>query len=359
MLIKRIKASGFRNYQTLDVTFEKGINSLYGPNGSGKTNIVEAIDYLTIGKSFRADSDIELINFDSEFTKLEVEYYKQKDCEIKVVVSKEGKKIFNNGIELKKLSELPGNLIDVVFTPKDVLLFKDSPLVRRKLIDITLSSIDKKYLYELGMYKSLLKERNAILKDDLFDETYLDIITEKMITSQHYIHCKRKELLDQINELINKTYKRLDDEQSEIQIKYQTFVDEKEFDQFKKKALKKYNLSKETDMKRKTTSEGIHREDFKTYLNGHEIDLYGSQGQNRITCLALKLSIYEIIKKAIDDDPILILDDVLSELDENHQVKLIEYLKQVEQTFITCTETNTELKKYSTYEIVDNAVIRR
>ena len=292
MHVKSIKASGFRNYKEVNISFEKGINSLFGKNGSGKTNIVEAIDFLTIGKSFRADSDQELINFDSEYSKIEIEYFKEKNSEIKVIISNNGKKIFNNGIELRKLSELPGNLVDVIFTPKDVLLFKDSPLTRRKLIDVTLSSIDRKYLNELALYKNLLKERNAILKNESFDDMYLQIITEKMIDSQFYIYSKRKELLSRLNDLVNETYKKLDDEKNEIKIKYQMFTDENEIEQYREKALSRYLLTKETDIKRKTTSEGIHHEDFKTYLNGREIDLYGSQGQNRITCLARKFSIY-------------------------------------------------------------------
>jgi len=359
MRIKKIDITDFRNYQNTEIEFEKGINTLYGRNGSGKTNIVEAIDYLTLGKSFRADSDLELVRFEQEFAKLEVDYKKEKDSEIKVVISKQGKKFFNNGIELKKLSELSGNIIDVLFTPKDALLFKDSPSVRRKLIDITIASIDKRYLKDLSLYKNLLKERNAALKEERVDQTYLDVVTEKMIEPQFYVFKKRNELFEKINKLINEIYKKIDDEQNEVRIDYQSFVNEQEEIEFKKKALKKYQTSKENDMKRKSTNEGIHHEDFKTYLNGHEIDLYGSQGQNRLSCLALKLSIYEIIKSEIKDDPILILDDVLSELDEIHQTKLIDYLSKVEQTFITSAELNEELKKFATFEIINNAVARR
>lgn len=359
MRVTKIEASGIRNYKSLNILFEKGINVLYGLNGSGKTNIVEIIDYATIGKSFRADSDLELIEFEEEFAKVEIEYQKIKRNLIKMIIYKEGKRISKNDIELKKLSELPGNLIDIMFTPQDVFLFKTSPSVRRKLIDVTLSSIDKKYLEELSLYKKMLKERNSILKSDLFDENYLQIITEKMIESEFYIFSKRNELIERLNKLINDIYKRLDEEKNKIVFKYNSFINEKNCERYKEKALGKYTLSKEADIKRKTTNEGIHREDIDTFLNEREIELYGSQGQNRLVCLALKFSLYEIIKKKIGEDPILILDDVLSELDENHQEKLINYLEDVEQTFITCTELNEKLKKYSTYEIVDGTVIRR
>jgi len=359
MRIKKITITDFRNYQNTEIEFDKGINSLYGRNGSGKTNIVEAIDYLTIGKSFRADNDIELVRFDQEFARIEVQYFKEKDSDIKVVISKDGKRFFLNGIELKKLSELSGNLIDVLFTPKDALLFKDTPSVRRRLIDVTIASIDKNYLKQLAVYKALLKERNAALKEENVDQTYIEIVTQKMIEPQYYISSKRHELFSKINALINQIYKKIDDEENEIRIDYQAFVSLDDMEKYQQTALRKYKASKENDMRRKSTNEGIHHEDFKTYLNGHEIDLYGSQGQNRLSCLALKLFIYEIIKDAIKEDPILILDDVLSELDENHQIKLINYLANVEQTFITTAEMNETLEKYKTFEILNDAVARR
>lgn len=359
MLISEFKARGLRNYQSINISFQKGLNILYGPNGSGKTNIVEAIDYFTIGKSFKAESDLELINFNEEFAKVQIELIKSKKEELEFVISKTSKKILLNGNEIKRLSELPGNLIDVVFVPKDVLLFKTSPLIRRKLIDLTISSIDKKYLNELSTYKTLLKERNAMLKNELFDETYLQIITDKMIDSSFYVFKKRNEFFNKVNSLINETYKKLDDEKMSIKISYDAFINENDYKTFKGKAKKRYEESKESDFKKKSTNEGIHKEDFKTLLNEHEIDLYGSQGQNRIVCLALKLSIYEIIKESVHEDPILILDDVLSELDDNHQENLLKCLENIEQVFITCTELNDRLKKYYTYEVKDNTVIRR
>lgn len=359
MRITKIKASGIRNYQTLDISFEKGINTLYGRNGSGKTNIVEIIDYATIGKSFKAASDEELIKFDEEFAKIEIEYNRKEKNEIKIILHDEGKKIFKNEIELKKLSLLPGNLIDILFTPQDVLLFKDSPSVRRRLIDIILSSVDKQYLIELSNYKRLLKDRNTVLKGELFDEEYLQIVTKQMVEAEFYIYSKRKKLIEKINSLITDIYRKLDEDVSSVFIAYNSYVDENEKEKYVSEALKKYQEAKETDLKRNSTTNGIHREDIKTFLNEHEIDLFGSQGQNRIACLALKFSLYEIVKEEIDEDPILILDDVLSELDKIHQEKLIKYLENVEQTFITCTELNDQLKKYSTYEIVDGTVIRR
>ncbi len=359
MFLTKINASNFRNYSSLDISFQKGINVLYGLNGSGKTNIVEAIDYLKIGKSFKTNSYTELIKFNEDFSKINIYLQKEKLHELNAIISNEGRKIFHNGIELTKLSELTGILIDVVFTPEDVLLFKDSPLNRRKLLDITLSSLDKKYLQNLKDYSRILKERNELLKNEDIDDTYLEVITEKMIDYEFYIYLKRDELIKKLNSLINEVYKQVDDQNSQVELSYKSFVNESNFETYKNKAMKIYRDTKQIDIKRKLTNEGITRDDFKTFLDGREISLYGSQGQNRLTCLALKLSIYEIIKKEIGENPILILDDVLSELDENHQNKLIAYLENVEQTFITCTEVNEKLNKYSTYQIVDDAVIRR
>lgn len=357
MKVNVLKLTSFRNYQDICIEFEEGINLIYGNNAVGKTNIIEAIDYLSIGRSFRADEDKEMIKFDNEYAKIELNYFREKNNEIKSIISKEGKRFYYNDIELKKLSELSGKIVDVLFTPQDVNIFKDSPNVRRKLLDKTISMMDPMYLKNLAFYRNLLKERNALLKDNQVDEIYLEVLNEKMLDPQFYIFKKRKEILKSLSNSIDKCYQMIDENKNKLTVEYNSFIDEDDEWEYKKKSLARYKELKETDLRRKSTNGGIHHEDFKTLLNGREIDLYGSQGQNRISSLALKIAIFEIIKESISEEPILILDDVLSELDQNKEEKLIKLISNYKQVFITTTERK-EIANCHMYH-VDNGSIRK
>lgn len=359
MKVNKVKLINFRNYENSEIEFEKGINVITGQNGSGKTNIVESIDFLTIGKSFKTNEDKELIRFKEDFARVELEILKKEKMTLKGVISKENKKISYNDIELKKLSELSGKLLTILFTPEDVLFFKDSPNIRRRFIDLNLSSIFPEYLKELAYYKNLLKERNALLKNDDVDKIYLDIITEKMIKPQYKITSYRIKLIESLNKVLSKNYKKIDDEEVELKLHYQTSLKENNFDTFKEKLMLCYKNDFEQDVRRKYTSTGIHHDDIKMYRNGREIDLYGSQGQNRLAVLSLKLSMREIIKENLLEEPIVILDDVLSELDGNHQNKLLLYLREFEQVFITCAKEEINLENTTIYVVDQNRITRR
>ena len=360
MKINKVTLTNFRNYESVEVFFEKGVNIILGDNGVGKTNLIEAIDYLTLGKSFKTNDELELIRFNQEFAKVEIELDRNGKKTLKAIISKEGKKISYNDIELKKLSELSGKMVDVIFVPEDVLFFKGSPNERRRFLDINLSSLNSSYLNDLSIYKKLLKERNAILKEEQVDKTYISIIDRKMVEIQYRIVTHRNEIVKKLNEVINDKFQSLDNSSNKLKLVYLTEVNKtEEKEKFAETLLTRYLDEFETDVKRKSTSIGIHRDNLLMYLNGREIGAYGSQGQNRLAMLALKLSMFEILKKELNEEPIVILDDVLSELDDYHQQNLIKELTKIEQVFITCAKEEFKFENCSTYVVTKNSVIRR
>lgn len=360
MKITKLKLTNFRNYEKVEIEFQKGVNIIVGDNGVGKTNLVESIDYLTLGKSFKTNDETEMIRFNQEFARIELDFCEKEKNNITSIISKQGKRILYNDIDLKRLSELSGKLVDVLFVPEDVSFFRDSPNNRRRFLDINISSLNSKYLNDLSLYKKLLKERNAILKEEFVDKNYVDVITSQMVETQYQIVTHRKEMVRKLNELVNRKYQNLDSCSNNVKLAYLTETKETSSkEEFVRMMLKKYKDEFETDVKRKNTSIGIHRDNLLMYLNGREIGVYGSQGQNRLGALALKLSMFEILKDELNEEPIVILDDVLSELDDDHQEKLIEELTKIEQVFITCAKEEFKFENCSTYVVTKDSVIRR
>ena len=360
MKISRFKLVNFRNYFEADTIFEQGVNLITGTNGQGKTNIVEAIDFLSVGKSFKTTSDSELIHFKEKYARIEVNLQRANDQkEINALITSSGKKITCNGIELKKLSELSGMLLCVIFTPEDVLFFKDSPSVRRRYIDVNLSSLFKEYMNELLKYKNILKERNTLLKENSIDLVYLETLEERLCEPQYKIIKFRQKLVEELNLHVQEIFKELDHSEKKIEIKYFTFSKEKEYALFKNTLMNLYKENRDGDMKRKATSIGIHHDDIKMYMDQKDVGVYASQGQNRICALSLKLSMFNVIKKYTSEDAIVILDDVLSELDEAHQIRLLAKLREFEQVFITCAKENFRVERCTTYVIKENKITRR
>lgn len=360
MRINKLKLTNFRNYALQEIEFQKGVNIIVGDNGVGKTNIVEAIDFLTIGKSFKTNEENEMIRFDEAYAKVSLEFTKKDLKRIDAVISSAGKRFSYNDIELKRLSELSGKLVDVVFLPDDVNFFRDNPSNRRRFLDLNISFLKKEYLNDLSLYKKLLKERNTLLKEENVDKNYVEVINEQMIDVQFRIVSHRKEMVRKINLLINNKFQTLDCANNYVSLVYETeYSNLDNLEKFKERYRRIYEDDFETDKRRKSTSRGIHRDDLVMFLNGREIGVYGSQGQNRLGALSLKLSIFEILKRELGEEPIVILDDVLSELDIDHQRKLIEELTKMEQVFITCAKEDYYFNDCSTYVVTENSVIRR
>ena len=360
MKINKLKLVNFRNYKETEIEFSKGANIIVGDNGVGKTNLVEAIDFLTIGKSFKTNDELEMIRFEEEFAKVELDFFRKEKKNIKCVISNAGKRFLYNDIELKKLTELNGKLVDVLFVPEDVSFFKDNPSNRRRFLDLNISFLNKEYLKDLSLYKKLLKERNTLLKEENVDRNYISVIDEQMIEVQYRIITHRKEMVRKLNLLINDKFQNLDQGNNYVSLIYETvYSNLQDYGRFKERLLEIYEEEFETDLRRKSTSRGIHHDNLIMLLNGREIGVYGSQGQNRLGALSLKLSILEILKRELNEEPIVILDDVLSELDVKHQQKLIEELTKIEQVFITCAKEDYYFKDCSTYVVTKDSVIRR
>lgn len=355
MIVSRLVLRNFRNYSYVDVDFEKGLNIIVGENAEGKTNIVEAIHFLSLARSFRTSETLDLIKKTCQFATIEA--WVEEDTtrkNIVAIMTPSGKKITCNNNQVKKISEL-SNLINVlVYEPKDTRMFMDSPLVRRNYLDVNLSKTSLIYLDQLMRFEKILKERNGILKGESIDELQLKVITEQLIDVEEQIVRMRSEYIDRVNQILSKVIASLSGVNDKAEVIYEPFV--KCDDNFITNATKLYEKSLESDIKHKVTQNGIHREDMKMLLNGKDISSYGSTGENKIAVIALKLCPYFLIGER-SKRPIIVLDDVMSELDKEHRSRLIKFLSKFEQVFITTTATN--VKNASIYEVKKHKITRR
>ena len=359
MKVNRLKLVNFRNYENCVVEFEAGINLIFGNNASGKTNLVEAISLISIGKSFRTSDDDLLIRKNEEFARVELDYFDKKKNQINLVVSKSGKTIEHNDYKLDRLSKLSGLLLTLTFIPDDVSMFKDSPSVRRKFLDVNLCSMFPAYLNALSEYKTFLKQRNSLLKEEEVNIDLLETIEERMYKPQYEISNYRRMVLNELEKKVNIIFETLDAKGNEIKVRYMSdFSVFKPYEEYKNEIKEKYRNERENDLRRKNTTFGIHRDDFEIELNGLSVGEYASQGQNRLISLSLKLALARYIKEEKKEDPIIILDDVFSELDENHRARLINELGNYEQVFITSTDDEKEVAM-NKYQVLDNLVVRR
>ena len=336
MIIKRIGLKNFRNHQSLSFDFKNHLNVLTGLNAAGKTNVVEAIYYLSLGRSFRTSEDIDLIKKNHERAEIDATILEgELTRKIKIIITKTGRMVMINGKNISKLSELSKCVNVILFQPKDVMLFSGPPRDRRNFLDIAISKKSSIYLDYISRYDKVLKERNDLLKMDKVDQTLLDVTTELMVKLSGSIISYRQMYVKDINDILNKITRALTGEKGKFELKYYPFVPyDADYQENAKKAFKR---AEESDFKHKQTSIGIHREDISISLNGRDIATFGSQGENRIAALALKLSPYFLIEDR-DKKPIIVLDDVMSELDHTNQERLIKFLRKFDQVFITGTK---------------------
>ena len=345
MWIKKLKLNNFRNYKFQEIDFCKNINIIYGENAQGKTNIIESIFLSSVGKSFRTNKEKELIKFNENFCNVEINYEKSdRDGNIKIDISNK-KNIFINKIKIKKLSELLGNIHTVIFTPDDINILKGGPENRRKFLNIMISQLRPKYMHFLSLYSKTLEERNNYLKkikQENVTEDLLEIWDEQLISYGKIISEYRKEFIDKIKNKIKIIHKNITGEKEELKIKYLTdCLDEINYRDLLKQRRK-------LDIIKGYTTRGIHRDDFQIFINDILVNVYGSQGQHRTAILSLKISELQVVNDEIGENPILLLDDFMSELDENRRSNFIENIKDT-QVIITCTdkfEINNENVKY-------------
>ena len=353
MWLKNIKIRNFRNYDLLEMIFEKGINYLYGSNGVGKTNLIEAIYYISNLESFRTNEDKNLLKDNKG------EFFVEgviNDLDYSLLVSKEAKLLSIDGIVYKRYREYLGHVNVVEFIPEEVYLLKDFPKDRRKFLDKEISKIDKNYMNSLLIYNKLLKQRNELLKsDDSYKEDLLSVIDDKISELQVEIIESRKQFIDQIEKIINEFKTSLNDVY-DFKIRYQCCFEKIT----KEEILNKYKNNLEKDKEKMMTSLGIHKDDFKIFINGNDASNFGSQGEQRFIILLLKLALVNLIKEKIKEYPILVLDDVFSELDDNRKKEVYEIIKEFDQVFITGCEIKDikDIKNISKYEIKERKIKR-
>jgi DNA replication and repair protein RecF len=350
MYIKFLKLINFRNYKELSIELNKNLNIFIGDNAQGKTNILEGIYYCGIGKSFRTNKDKELINWNGKESYIKsyiVKHGLNKTIEIKIF--KEGKKGVNiNSIKINRLSDLMGIFNVVMFSPEDLKIVKESPSFRRKFLDMELCKISKKYYFNLVQYNKVLNERNTLLKkmtsknDDIL--TVYDIQLSKYGEVIIYL---RNKYINELNKKGKIIHSDITSGMEKIEMKYITSI--KDLNNIYKDLLKNLKDHRQNDLDRRTTSCGPHRDDFSISINGIDVRNYGSQGQQRTSILTIKFASLEIIKDITGEYPVLLLDDVLSELDKNRQKYILNSIDKI-QTFITCTGIN-DIKKYIKKEI--------
>ena len=334
MYIESLELKNFRNYEDLSIVLDPGTNILYGDNAQGKTNVLEAIYLCGTTKSHRGSKDKEMIRFE------------QDESHIRMMVKKDGvshkidmhlkknkaKGIAIDGIPIRKAAELFGIVNLVAFSPEDLNIIKNGPSERRRFMDLELCQLNKVYLQELTSYNKVLNQRNKLLKDIGFQpgltET-LDVWDMQLVSYGKKIISLRKRFMEELGEIIRQIHSNLTGQKEEIRLLYEPDVEEEVFEE-------KLQSAREKDLRFRVTYVGPHRDDFCVQTNGIDIRKYGSQGQQRTAALSLKMSEIYLVEKVTKDHPVLLLDDVLSELDSNRQNYLLQSIHNI-QTVITCT----------------------
>ena len=334
MIIKSIELADYRNYDFLAMEFEKGTNILYGDNAQGKTNILEAIYVAATTKSHKSSKDKEIINFDKEEAHIRV-YMEKDNVENRIDMhlrKTKSKGIAIDGQKLKKAAELIGLCNVIFFSPEDLGIIKNGPAERRRFVDMELCQLDKFYLYNLNNYNKIVNQRNKLLKDMYMNmdlKETLNIWDMQLVSYGSKIIERRKLFVEQLNEIIYDIHLKLSGGREELKIQYEPDVEIEDFE-------RKMKASQDRDIKAKITSVGPHRDDFSFMIGDVDIRKFGSQGQQRTAALSLKLAEIELVKRITKDTPVLLLDDVLSELDSNRQNYLLNSIGDI-QTIITCT----------------------
>ena len=334
MFIKSLKLKDYRNYDLLNLEFDKATNIFYGDNAQGKTNILEAVYLSGTTKSHRSSKDRDLIRFQCEESHIETVVVKngvpyQIDMHLK---KNSPKGIAINRIPIKKATELFGLMNFVFFSPEDLNIIKNGPSERRRFMDLELSQLDKLYLKDLTSYNRIVNQRNKLLKDASFQPSLLDTLDiwdMQLISYGKKIISRRKQFIQEVNEIIEEVHSKLTGGKEKIILSYESGCGTLSLEE----AVLR---NRERVIKMKSTSAGPHRDDICFRIGDIDIRRFGSQGQQRTAALSLKLSEIELVKKIIKDTPVLLLDDVLSELDKNRQNYLLDSIHDI-QTLITCT----------------------
>ena len=334
MYIESVQLKNFRNYDSLELTFDKGTNIFYGNNAQGKTNILESLYLCGTTKSHRGSKDKEIVKFGEEEAHIRMMVNRnQINYKIDMHLRKnKAKGVAINGLPIKKASELFGVVNMVFFSPEDLNIIKDGPAGRRRFMDMELSQLDGIYLHNLMKYHKILQQRNKLLKDIHFRpdlEATLPVWDEQLVLYGTKIIQRRQAFLQELNEMVRGIHQNISGNKETLQLVYEPSATAEEL-------AVRMEESRMKDLKMGMTSYGPHRDDISFLINETDIRKYGSQGQQRTSALSLKLAEIELVKQLIHDTPVLLLDDVLSELDSNRQNYLLNSIHDI-QTIITCT----------------------
>jgi DNA replication and repair protein RecF len=349
MKIKNICINNFRNYEKLNMNFSDGINIFIGLNGAGKTNLLESIYVLALSRSHRAYIDKNLIKNGENFLKITgLLEKKESNKKLEVIINSKGKRVSINKIAFKKISDYISNFVVILFTPDDLELIKGSPSERRKFLNIEIGQLDNKYFYYLNDYNELIKNRNEYLKSrkcDNYDLKYIGVLNEQIVEKAVIIYRYRFSFIKKIEENLKKIYKEISTENISIE-----YINSCEIDEYDDKKIKEIlNLKLLNNLKKESlqgsTLYGPHKDDFIVYINEKSAREYGSQGQQRLLVLGIKIAELDVFKKAIGEYPVLLLDDLFSELDINKKNKIISFLDRDIQVFITSTDIKNINKK--------------
>lgn len=369
MILRKLKLINFRNYKSFNINFQKNINIIVGDNAQGKTNILESIYTLALTKSYRTTNDSNLIRIEQEkfiitgetkdekvFKKLSLELYKgTKTAKI------------NDNI-INKISDYVGNLYVILSSPDDLQMIKGAPSERRNFLNIEISQLSSNYIKKYNEFNKILKMRNDYLKllftNSLGDYNYLEILTNNLIEREVDIYIERKNFIDKINENLTRIYKDITNIK-DLKIIYQPNIELNNFDpeQIKRVLKDKYKRNQQREITMGMTLYGPHRDDFTFTIDNNDIKIFGSQGQQKLAFIALKFSEIPIFEEKTGTKPIILLDDIFSELDKNKKNKLIQYINNDYQVIITSNDTKDISKKIlkdsNIYKIKDGKIIEK
>lgn len=344
MFIKQVSLRNFRNYREQTVLLENGLNVLAGKNASGKTNFAESVYCGALGKSPRTSKDKEMINWGCDFARIDIKVAKKyRDFDITLIIDdKDKKRLSIGGIPCSKMSELIGVLNVVYFSPDEIKMIKESPQERRRFVDISLCQQSKKYLYSLQKYNAVLAQRNKLLKSGLGQNTLkqtLFVWDNQLASYGAYIIKKRYEFVKKLKDFAYNSHKFLTDGKENLSLSYECTLDDADENEIKDMFLQSLNAAFEKDVNLFYTTFGCHRDDLSIKIDDIDVRKFGSQGQQRSAALSLKFAEIDLFGDELGEKPVLLLDDVLSELDNTRREKLLQMSSSL-QTIITCTEFN-------------------
>ncbi|WEK54247.1 MAG: DNA replication/repair protein RecF [Candidatus Cohnella colombiensis] len=372
MQLKSLELRGYRNYDSLKLATEAGVNIFIGPNAQGKTNLIEAIHVLALTKSHRTSKDKELIGWNATTASIHADMERKLgSVNLELMLSAQGKKAKINGLEQRKLSSFVGTLNVVLFAPEDLDIVKGAPGVRRRFMDMEIGQVHPGYLYDMQQYQKIVQQRNNYLKSTDIHRASMEMLevwNEQLATYGVKMMKRRQRFLVQLQKWAEKIHAGITAGSEHLTVSYKPSfgtsndIESEDEPSLFQQFMLKLTQAKEQEFRRGQTLAGPHRDDLSFEINGKDVQSFGSQGQQRTAALSLKLAELELMNEEIGEYPLLLLDDVLSELDQTRQTQLIETFQSRVQTFITTTGLESvnmsRLKDAAIFHVRDGQLLR-